>query len=106
MARVHLKRCIRDLRRFARRSRRRLRREFCKLAALSSLTRRSFRMMNGFRSRVIGLNRIFVTLYTTWTLEKEHEFGRNAWREFSPIVNCAWLSRKVELNCHGMVLQF
>src|SRR4030095_2128625 len=70
MARLHLKRCMRDLRRFGRRSRRRLRREFCKLAVLSLLTRRSFRVMNGFRSRVTGLNRIFVTPHTIWMLEK------------------------------------
>ena len=62
---LHLKRCMRDSRRFGRRSRRRLSGEFCKLAVLSSLTRRSFRVMNGFRSRVTGLNRIFVTPYTT-----------------------------------------
>ena len=62
--------------------------EFCKLAVLSSLTRRSFRVMNGFRSRVTGLNRIFVTLYTTWMLEKERECGLNALRGFL-IVNCA-----------------
>src|SRR5213079_702215 len=106
MARLHLKRCRRDLRRFGRRSRRRLRREFYKLAVLSSLTRRSFRVMNGFRSRVTGLNRIFVTLYTTWMLEKEREFGRNVWLEFSPIGNCASPNRKVPFNCHGMVLLF
>src|SRR5216117_23533 len=106
MARLHLKRCMRDLRGFGRRSRRRLRREFCKLAVLSSLTRRSFRVMNGFRSRVTGLNRIFVTLYTTWTLEKERAYGQNALREFSPIGNCASPSRKVGLDCRNMVLLF
>src|SRR5262249_15195212 len=106
MARLHLKRCMRDLRRFGRRSRRRLRKEFCKLAVSSSLTRRSFHGMNGFPSRVTGPNQIFATLYTTWMLEKEHECGRNAWREFSPIGNCASPSRKVGLNCGGMVLLF
>src|SRR6058998_2366472 len=39
-------------------------------------------------------------------LEKEHEFGQNAWREFSPIVNCASPSPKVKLNCHVTVLLF
>ena len=63
------------------------RREFHKLAVLC-VKRPSFRVMNGFRSRVTGLNRIFVTLYTTWMLEKERECGPNALRAFL-IVNCA-----------------
>ena len=50
-------------------------------------------------------NRIFVTLYTTWTLEKEREFGRNAWREFSLIVNCA-LQNPVAANRSVTVLPF
>ena len=66
----------------------RLRTGFCKLAVLSSLTRPSFRVRNGFRSRETGLNRTFVTLYTTWMLEKERECGLNALRAFL-IVNCA-----------------
>ena len=44
--------------------------------------------MNGFRSRMTGPNRIFVTLYTTWMLEKGRECGLNALRAFL-IVNCA-----------------
>src|SRR5207248_390188 len=106
MARLHLKRCMRDLRRFGRRSRRRLRREFCKLAVLSSLTRRSFRVMNGFRSRVTGLNRIFVTLYTTWMLEKEHAYGRNVLRGFNLIVNYASPNPNPRRNRSVMVLLF
>ena len=62
--------------------------------------------MNGFRSRVTGLNRIFVTLYTTWMLEKEREFGRNALRAFSLIVNCASQKSERLANRSVTVLRF
>src|SRR5207302_4931597 len=98
MAPLHLKRCMLDLKKLERKSKRRRRRAFCRLAVLSSLTRPSSRGMNGFHNRVTGLNRIFVTQYTTWMSEKERAFGRNVSRAFALIADYVSLNLMLSIN--------